>query len=84
MPACLEADGQIAQLHRLGREQRAERSEERMEFAARGLGVLTVLLGVIAAYIRLDEWTKGYYTRWLAVGAAGFLTAVGLSVWLWS
>jgi hypothetical protein len=46
----------------LGRLERADRSQSRMELAAGGLGLLTILLGAIAAYIRLDDWTKGYYS----------------------
>lgn len=46
----------------LGRLERADRSQFRMELAAGGLGLLTILLGTIAAYIRLDDWTKGYYS----------------------
>ena len=53
----------------LSRLERADRSGERMEEAARGLGLLTVLLGAVAAYVRLDEWTKGYYSGRLFLAA---------------
>src|SRR5207302_3478207 len=46
----------------LSRLERADRSGERMQEAARGLGLLTVLLGAVAAYIRLDDLTMGYYS----------------------
>ena len=39
------------------------------------------ILALIALVLRLDEWTKGYLTRWLVVGAAGFGLAVGLLLW---
>jgi len=42
--------------------ERATRVQERMGGLARVFGILTVLLGCIAGYIRLDEYTKGYYT----------------------
>ncbi len=60
----------------LAREERSGRVGERMDLAARGLGLLTVLLGAVAGYVRLDEWTKGYYSgRLLLVAAAVVLTA---------
>jgi hypothetical protein len=61
----------------LGREQRAERAGSRLEFAARGLGLLTVLLGAVAGYIRVDEWTKGYYSGRLFLGAAALTVVLG-------
>jgi hypothetical protein len=60
---------------------RAARVSDRLEGAARGLGVLVAVLGALGAYIRLDDATKGYYTgrlRLAAVvlaGAALFLIA---------
>jgi hypothetical protein len=47
-----------------------------MELAGRGLGLLTLLLGAVAAYIRLDDWTKGYYSGRLFLAAA-LLTIFG-------
>jgi len=61
----------------LGREQRADRAGERMEVAARGLGLLTVLLGAVAGYIRMDEWTKGYYSGRLMLAAAAVVAVLG-------
>jgi hypothetical protein len=60
----------------LDREQRADRAGNRMELAGRGLGLLTLLLGAVAAYIRLDDWTKGYYSGRLFLAAA-LLTIFG-------
>jgi hypothetical protein len=59
----------------LDHEQRADRAGNRMEFAARGLGILTLLFGAIAAYVRVDDWTKGYYSGrlFLALGVATIL-----------
>jgi hypothetical protein len=56
--------------------EREYRSQDRMETVARLLGVLTVLLGVVAGYVRLDEWTKGYYTGRLRLAA---VVLVGLA-----
>jgi hypothetical protein len=53
------------------------------------LGILTAiliavvaLLAVVAGYIRLDDWTKGYYTGWLLAAAVGSLALVGSGLWL--
>lgn len=54
----------------LVRIERKDRSDERLELAARGLGLLTVLLGAVAGYIRIDEWTKGYYSKRLFLAAS--------------
>jgi hypothetical protein len=60
--------------------ERADRSGERMEEAARWLGLLTVLLGAVAAYVRLDEWTKGYYSGRLFLVAAGLVAVAGITI----
>src|SRR5439155_9758689 len=41
---------------------RAVRATERSEGLARILAIVVVALGAVAGYIRLDEFTKGYYT----------------------
>jgi hypothetical protein len=61
----------------LAREQRADRAGSRMEFAARGLGLLTVLLGAVAGYVRVDEWTKGYYSGRLFLAATALVAGLG-------
>jgi hypothetical protein len=61
----------------LGRLERTERGEARTELAARGLGLFTVLLGAIAAYIRLDEMTKGYYSGRLFLVTTGLVVGLG-------
>ena len=50
----------------------------RMGWLARLVAIFTVLLGSVAGYIRLDEYTKGYYTgrlRVLAVAVVAVATA---------
>ncbi|HEY1377949.1 MAG TPA: hypothetical protein VGF55_14205 [Gemmataceae bacterium] len=64
----------------LAREQRADRAGDRMEGAARGLGLLTILLGAVAGYIRLDDWTKGYYSGRLFAVAAVVVAALGVVI----
>jgi hypothetical protein len=44
---------------------------------------LVALLAVVTGYIRLDDWTKGYYTGWLRLAAWGILAVVGTGLfWL--
>jgi hypothetical protein len=38
-------------------------------------------LAVISLGFRLDEWTKGYLTRWLIIGAAGVIGLVAAAWW---
>jgi hypothetical protein len=57
------------------------RAEGRMLVLGKILAGLVALLAVVAGYIRLDEWTKGYYTGWLRLGAVGLLAAAGTGLW---
>jgi hypothetical protein len=59
-----------------------ERMEERLLFLLKGLAAVVAVLAAIAGYIRLDEWSKGYYTGWLRLGAAGFVAAAVACLWL--
>jgi hypothetical protein len=38
------------------------------------------LLGMVVVFFRLDEWTKGYLTRWLMVGGI-MLSAAIVALW---
>ncbi len=61
---------------------RQERSWDRqlLLLPALGVTVLTLLAG--AAYINLDERSKGYYTTWLRLTAGGAVAAaLGLGLW---
>jgi hypothetical protein len=57
-------------------------SEQRMLWLAKVAGCLIALLASVAAYVRLDEWTKGYYSVWLRLAAAGFVGAAGAGLWV--
>ncbi len=57
------------------------RAADRVVSTAWWIGSVMGILALIALVLRLDEWTKGYLTRWLVVGAAGFGLAVGLLLW---
>jgi hypothetical protein len=58
------------------------RREGRLLFLAKILAGVLVFLAAVAGYIRLDEWSKGYYTAWLRLGAASLVGAAGAAVWL--
>jgi hypothetical protein len=63
-------------------QERHEHMKWRLLPLAKGLGVLVALLALVAGYIRVDEWTKGYYTGWLRVAAVGVLAAVIAGLWV--
>ena len=42
---------------------------------------LVLLLALIPAYFRLDEWTKGCYTRWLRFALLSLVAALGAGLW---
>jgi hypothetical protein len=46
------------------------RSQERVSAGLRVLGVVMVVALAGFLFLRADEWTKGYLTSWLALGAA--------------
>lgn len=48
---------------------RQELGQERMAWLAKLLVGVVVLLAGVAGYFFLDDWTKGYYTTWLRLGA---------------
>jgi hypothetical protein len=56
------------------------RMDQRLLWVGAGLAGLVVLFGAVAGYIRLDEWSKGYYTWWLRFGALGFLGLAGAAL----
>jgi hypothetical protein len=58
------------------------RMEQRMLWLGKIFAGVVVLLIAVAGYIRLDEWSKGYYSGWLRLVAAGLIVAAGVGVWL--
>jgi hypothetical protein len=46
------------------------RSQDRVYTGLRVTGVLVAIALAGFLFLRADEWTKGYLTRWLALGAA--------------
>ena len=49
-------------------------SERRMHFAGQALAGLVALMLSVAGYVRLEEWSKGYYTLWLRLALVGCRT----------
>ncbi len=60
---------------------RRYRMEHRMIWLGQILAAVVVLLATGAAYIRLDEASKGYYTHWLRLVALAIVASAGMSLW---
>jgi hypothetical protein len=54
--------------------------DRRMLWVGGGLVGLVALFSAVVGFIRVDEWTKGYYTRLLWLGAFVFVSATGTAV----
>ncbi|HTU21175.1 MAG TPA: hypothetical protein VMG10_24185 [Gemmataceae bacterium] len=53
-----------------------ERMKERQKLSLLVVLGVVCLLGVVGGYLRLEEATKGYYTRWLRLAAVGVLLVI--------
>jgi hypothetical protein len=62
------------------RREREVRMGERMGILAKLLLALVALVAAFAGYLRLEDWTKGYYTWWLRAAVIGFLSCVALGL----
>jgi hypothetical protein len=61
----------------LGRRERASVMESRIGLAARALVLIVAGLFAVAGYVRLEEWSKGYYTGvWKTLAVLIVLAAV--------
>jgi hypothetical protein len=58
------------------------RAGERMLLLLKLTGGILLLLGIVVAYFRLEEATKGYYSGWLRLAAAASGSAVVAAVFL--
>jgi hypothetical protein len=56
-------------VHQLMRIERGLRMEDRMGWLSRGLAVIVAGLFAISGYVRLDEWSKGYFSGVLKAAA---------------
>ena len=61
---------------------RAARSESRLILLGKIHLGLILLLALVPAYVRLDQWTKGNYSRWLRLAGLSLLAAVGAGLWM--
>jgi hypothetical protein len=59
-----------------------QHTRQRQWFAAKVLGGMVALLLVCGGYLRLEEATRGYYTRLLRLAAFGTLVGVSVGLWL--
>jgi hypothetical protein len=62
--------------------ERESRMRGRMQILARGLAVAVAALFAIAGYVRLDEWSKGYYSGLLKAVAVLAVAGIGLVAWM--
>jgi hypothetical protein len=73
---------QIQKENRLAEDQRRLKvTEKRMVFLVKFLAGIVALLLTVCGYIRLDEWSKGYYTKWLRLVAIGCVATVTVLLW---
>lgn len=56
------------------------RSAERVTDAFRVAALVFALVAALYGFLRLDQWTKGYLTLWLGLGAGAAVLVVGLVV----
>jgi hypothetical protein len=56
------------------------RSSERVTDAFRVAALAFALVAALYGFLRLDQWTKGYLTLWLGLGAGVAVVVVGLVV----
>jgi len=62
--------------------ERDGRMTQRMHLLARSLAVLVAGLFAVAGYVRLDEWSKGYYSGLLKAVAVVAVVGIGLLAWM--
>jgi len=57
--------------------------QKRMNQVGGGLGFLLVCVATLLGYLRMDDATRGYYSRWLAAGAVGVVGASAAALVHW-
>jgi hypothetical protein len=62
--------------------ERETRMSHRMQILARSLMVIVAGLFAIAGYVRLDEWSKGYYSGLLKAIAVIAVVGIGFAAWM--
>jgi hypothetical protein len=64
-----------------GSQVRALRTRDRVSATLRVFGVFAAIAMAGLLFLRADEWTKGYLTRWLAAGAVLFAGGVAAALY---
>jgi hypothetical protein len=77
----IRVDVTAQDLARVLKEDNRVQTEERLWSLLKGFAAVVALLAAVAGYIRADELSKGYYSAWLALAAAGFVAAAGVGLW---
>ena len=62
---------------------REERMQRRVNQIGGGLGFVLVCLVTLVTYLRLDDATRGYYSRWLGTGAAAIVAGSAAALYTW-
>jgi hypothetical protein len=57
------------------------RASERVNDGIRGAGVLLAVILAAFGFLRVDAWSKGYLTHWLAIAAVVAVGAAALGLW---
>jgi hypothetical protein len=65
-----------AQARDIQKQAQNQRMKERQRYSLLGLIGVAALLGIVSGYLRLEEATKGYYTRLLRIAAISVLVAI--------
>jgi hypothetical protein len=86
----LSSDGKSEKMYRVtialkvdGEHVRELRSQDRSSEALWILAGLGGLAAVVAGFFRIDAWTKGYLTSWLALGTVGAASLLA-GLWWWA
>jgi hypothetical protein len=75
-PEVKEFDDDIFEGPDIQKQARHQRMKERQKHSLLGLLGMMGLLGVVGGYLRLEEATKGYYTRLLRIAALSVLAVI--------
>ena len=62
---------------------RQELMHRRMNQIGGGLGFVVLCLLTLVTYLRLDDATRGYYSRWLGTGAVAVVAGSAAALYTW-
>lgn len=78
----LHVEVSSADMQDIVKQDRTERGEQRMALLAKVLGIAVLLFSAVAAYVRIDEFSKGYLTGWLRLAGIVTVAAAGLFLFM--